>query len=296
MPQFAIVDAHLHIFDPARLTYPWHGSIPQLDRPFLLSDYDQHRATVDVERAVFLECDVAPQDRLGEAQWVTQEAQADARIQAIVASAPLENGASARPDLEALAELPLVHGVRRLIQDEPDDDFCVHPDFIAGVKLLAEFGFTFDICIQHRHMANAVKLTRSCPEVSFILDHIGKPAIGDGLLDPWRRHLRELADLPNVHCKMSGLVTAADHAASRAASPGAMTFAWTREQLRPYIDHVIESFGFDRVMYGGDWPVSTLAAKYPDWVAALDWATAGSSEEELQRLYRRNAIGFYRLS
>ena len=297
MPQFAIVDTHLHIWDPTRLKYPWHASVPQLDRPFLLSDYDEHRATVDVERMVFLECDVAPEDRLAEAQWVTQEAQADARIQAIVASAPLENGVSARPDLETLAELPLVHGIRRLIQDEPDVDFCVQPDFIAGVKLLPEFGFTFDVCIQHRHMANAVRLARSCPEVTFILDHIGKPGIGDGLLEPWRQHLRELADLPNVHCKVSGLVTAADHAESRAASgPGAMRFAWTREQLRPYIDHAIESFGFDRVMYGGDWPVSTLAAKYPDWVAVLDWATAGSTEEEMQNLYRRNAIAFYRLS
>jgi L-fuconolactonase len=225
VPQFAIVDTHLHIFDPTRLAYPWHGSIPQLDRPFLLSDFDEHRATVDVERMVFLECDVATYDRLAEAQWVTQEALADARIQAIVAAAPLENGAAARPDLEALAELPLVHGIRRLIQDEPDDDFCVQPDFIAGVKLLPELGFTFDICIQHRHMANAVRLARSCPEVRFILDYIGKPGIGEGVLEPWRRHLRELADLPNVHCKVSGLVTAADHAASRAASPAAMMFA-----------------------------------------------------------------------
>ena len=83
---------------------------------------------------------------------------------------------------------------------------------------------------------------------------------------------------------------------ARRQAPGAMRFAWTREQLRPYIDHVVECFGFDRVMYGGDWPVSSLAAKYPDWVAGLDWATAGSSEEEPQKLYRRNAIGFYRLT
>ena len=295
MPQFAIVDTHLHIFDPIRLTYPWHGTIPQLDGPFLLPDFDEHCASVDVERMVFVEC--GARDRVAEAQWVSQEAHADPRIQAIVASAPLEKGASARPDLEALAELPLVHGIRRLIQDEPDDDFCVRPDFIAGVKLLPEFGFTFDICIQHRHMANAARLARHCPEVRFILDHIGKPGIADGLLEPWQQHLRELADLPNVHCKVSGLVTEADNAESRANSdPAAMKFAWTREQLRPYIHHVIESFGFDRVMYGGDWPVSILAAKYPDWVAALDWATAGSSEEELQKLYRRNAIAFYRLS
>ncbi len=283
MPQFPIVDTHLHIWDPAKLSYPWHAGAPTLNRPFRLTDYDAHRAAVDVECMVFLECDVTPADRLPEATWVTEQAAADPRIKAIVASAPLENGAAAAADLQALADLPLVHGIRRLIQDEPDDDFCVRPDFVAGVKLLPEFGFTFDICVKHKHMANAVKLARQCPEVTFILDHIGKPGIRDGMLDPWRQNMRDLAALPNVHCKMSGLVTEADHQ------------SWTREQLRPFIDHVIECFSFDRVMYGGDWPVSTLAAKYPDWVATLDWALSGCSEGERRRIYRDNAIAFYRL-
>ncbi len=283
MPQLPIVDTHLHIWDPAKLSYPWHAGVPRLNRPFLLTDYDDHRANVDVECMVFLECDVVPADRLAEAKWVTATAQTDDRIQAIIPSAPLEGGAAARPDLEALAELPLVRGIRRLIQDEPDDDFCVRPDFVAGVKLLQEFGFTFEICIKHKHMANAVELARQCPEVTFILDHIGKPGIRDGLMEPWRRYLSELAALPNVHCKMSGLVTEADHE------------NWTRDHLRPYIDHVLDSFGFDRVMYGGDWPVSTLATKYPDWVATLDWATAGCTDEELRKLYRDNAKAFYRL-
>ncbi len=283
MPQFPVVDTHLHIWDPAKFSYPWHASAPTLSRPFLPADYDEHRATVEVERMVFLECDVAPTDRLAEAKWVTEQAALDPRIQTIVASAPLEKGAAAEGDLEALAELPLVRGIRRLIQDEPDDDFCVQPDFIAGVRLLPKFDLTFDICIKHRHLANTVRLVRECPEVTFILDHIGKPAIVDGLLDPWRSDLRDLAALPNVHCKMSGLVTEADHQ------------NWTREQLKPYIDHVMECFGFDRVMYGGDWPVSTLATTYPEWVATLDWALSGSTEEELRRLYRDNAIRFYRL-
>ena len=253
MPQFPIIDTHLHIWDPAKLSYPWHAGAPALNRPFLLADYDEHRAAVDVERMVFLECGVAPADRLPEATWVTEQAAADPRIQAIVASAPLENGVAAAADLQALAELSLVRGIRRLIQDEPDDDFCVRPGFVAGVKLLPEFGFTFDICVKHGQMANTVKLVRQCPDVTFILDHIGKPGIRDGLMEPWLQNMRYLAALANVHCKMSGLVTEAHHQ------------HWTRGQLKPYIDHVIECFGFDRVMYGGDWPVSTLAAKYPDW-------------------------------
>lgn len=284
MPQFPIIDTHLHIWDPAKLSYPWHDSVPPLNRPFLLTDYDEHRAAVDVEGMVFLECDVAPVDRLPEAKWVTEQAAADPRIRAIIASAPLEDGTAASADLQALADLPLVRGIRRLIQDEPADDFCVRPGFVAGVKLLPEFGFTFEICVKHRHLANAVKLVRQCPEVMFILDHIGKPGIRDGLLEPWRQDIRDLAALPNAHCKVSGLVTEADHQ------------NWTRDQLRPYIDHVIECFGFDRVMYGGDWPVSTLATKYPNWVATLDWAVSGCGEDEQRKLYRDNAVAFYGLS
>ncbi len=284
MPSFPIIDTHLHIWDPARLNYPWHASVPALNRPFLLGDFDEHRADTDVERMVFLECDVAPGDRLDEAKWVSECAAADHRIEAIIASAPLENGAEVEADLLALAELPLVRGIRRLIQDEPDDDFCVQPGFVEGVKRLPAHGFSFDICIKHRHMANAVELVRQCPEVSFILDHIGKPAVRDGLLEPWKQQLCAMAALPNVTCKMSGLVTEADHD------------HWTRDQLRPYIDHVIECFGFDRVMYGGDWPVSTQATRYPEWVATLDSALSGCSADELRRIYRENAIAFYRLS
>ena len=126
-------------------------------------------------------------------------------------------------------------------------------------------------------------MMRKCPEVSFILDHIAKPGIKAGLLDPWRAHIREMAALPNVVCKLSGVTTEADHK------------TWTRDQLRPYIDHVIESFGPDRILYGGDWPVSELAGSYLQWLATLDWATAGFSPADKRKLFRDNAIKAYRL-
>ncbi|MGH6944594.1 MAG: amidohydrolase family protein, partial [Geminicoccaceae bacterium] len=122
-----------------------------------------------------------------------------------------------------------------------------------------------------------------CPEVRFVLDHIGKPAIRDGLLDPWRDHLRQLAAMQNVWCKLSGVVTEADHA------------SWTREQLRPYVEHAVECFGFERVMYGADWPVSELTHRYPTWVEILEWILAGCTEAELRKVFRDNAIAFYRL-
>jgi L-fuconolactonase len=132
-------------------------------------------------------------------------------------------------------------------------------------------------------MPNVLKMVRQCPEVRFVLDHIGKPGIKAGIIDPWRRHMKELAALPNVVCKISGVTTEADHK------------NWTREQLKPYIAHSIESFGFDRCMYGGDWHVSELAGSYPQWVEIVDWVIEGATPAEKRKLFRDNAIRDYRL-
>ena len=189
-----------------------------------------------------------------------------------------------RPDaLDRLAEIPEVKGVRRMIQLEPDLEFCVRPEFVRGVQLLERYGLSFDICISHIQMANTIELVRQCPNVQFVLDHIGKPDIAAGLMEPWKAELAELARIPNVRCKLSGTVTEADHE------------GWTPNDLRPYIDHVVESFGFDRVMFGGDWPVVLLAAPYTRWVETLESALSGSSEDELRMVFRDNAIEFYRL-
>jgi L-fuconolactonase len=128
-----------------------------------------------------------------------------------------------------------------------------------------------------------IELVRRCPEVRFVLDHIGKPAIRDDRLDPWRADIERLAALPNVWCKLSGVVTEADHS------------AWTREQLRPYIRHAAEQFGFDRLLFGSDWPVSELTHRYAEWVEIIAWALADCSEIERRKLFRDNAIAFYRL-
>ena len=284
MPSFPIVDTHVHLWDPAELHLPWIDGVPQLQRPNLVADYDEARGPVEVDKIVFLEVGVAPEMRLDEARWVAGLAAAEPRLQGMVASAPIEIGAAVEDHLAQLSEHHILRGIRRLIQDEPDVAFCVQPDFIAGVQRLPKFGLTFDICIYHPQAANAVRLVRQCPDVEFILDHIGKPAIKDGLLDPWRQDITALAALPNVHCKISGMATEADRA------------NWTRDDLRPYFDHVIGAFGFDRVIFGGDWPVATLATAYPRWVETVEWAVTGSSDDELRKLFRDNAIRFYRLS
>jgi L-fuconolactonase len=279
----AVIDSHVHLYDPAALSYPWMADIPQLNKPHSPADFAAVCGPVRVEGFIFVEVDTAPGDRLAEAEWVTALALRDDRIKAIVAAAPIELGNAARADIENLRALPLVRGVRRLIQSEPDPDFCIRPDFVAGVRLLAEYDFSFDICVYHHQLGAAVELAKRCGQVRFVLDHVGKPDIRTGSLDPWREHIRAMAELPNVWCKLSGMATEADHQ------------AWTREDLRPYIDHVVECFGFDRLMFGGDWPVSTLATDYPRWVDTVLWATDSCSESERRQLFRDTAAGFYRL-
>ncbi len=283
MPAFPIIDTHLHLWDLGRLRYPWLDSVPQLNRNHLIEDYRRACGPVQVSKMVFLQCECDSSQFQQEADWVTEVSKQDPRIRGIVSWAPLEKGHDATADLTRLAANPLIKGIRRIIQFEADQEFCLKPDFVRGVQSLARHNLSFDLCINHRQLANTLKLVRLCPNVRFIMDHIAKPDIKAGLLDPWRAEMKELSRLPNVWCKLSGLVTEADFA------------QWTPAQLRPYIDHVIASFGFDRVMFGGDWPVSTQASDYPRWVNVLDEALAGTSPDEQHKLYVRNAEKFYRI-
>ena len=283
MPDFPIIDSHVHLTDPKRLGYAWTKNAPSLGRQVLPADFIAAAAPVKIDRFVFVEVDVDFPQHLDEAAWISGLAQADKRLAGMVACLPLERGPAVAGDLDRLRSYKPLRAVRRLIQNQSDPDFCIRPDFIAGLKLLAPHDIAFDICIFHHQLPNATKMVRQCPEVRFVLDHIGKPAIKAGLVDPWRQHLKELAALPNVHCKISGVATEADHR------------NWTREQLKPYIAHAIETFGFDRVMYGGDWHVLELAATYPQWVEIVDGVVDGTTREEKRKLFRDNAIDFYRL-
>lgn len=282
MPDFPIVDSHVHLYDPGRIRYGWMQGT-KLDAPHLLAELDQARGGVEVGGIVWIEVAADPGQHEQEASLIAGLAAGDPRIMGMVAAAPLEHGDAVKADLEKLAALPRVKGVRRLLQGEPDPEYCLRPGFIEGVRLLPHYGLSFDLCVYHHQLYNVIELVRCCPEVSFILDHIGKPAIREGRLDPWRADIERLAALPNVWCKLSGVVTEADHA------------AWTRDQLRPYIRYVAEQFGFDRLLFGSDWPVSELTHRYADWVEIVAWALADGSADERRKLFRDNAIAFYRL-
>lgn len=279
----AIIDSHIHFWKPGELQYDWLADYPTINRSFSPADLARQANQANLEKIVFVQSDCLPAQGLKEVEWVMALAQEEPRIQAIVAFAPLEEGSTAGEYLRALTAYPLVKGVRRLIQSERAG-FCLQPDFVKGVQLLAEFNYSFDLCIFHYQLDDAIKLVEQCPQVSFVLDHLGKPAIKARLLDPWREEIKRLASFPNVACKLSGAVTEADWS------------QWTPADLQPYIDHIIQSFGTDRVMYGGDWPVSLLATTYQTWLKTLDTATGELSAVEKEKLFYQNAGTFYKLS
>ena len=284
MPDFPIIDAHVHLADPKRFGYAWTQHAPSLNRTVLPADLFKAAAPVQIEKFVFVEVDVDMPQHVAEAEWIDGLAKAEPRLAGMVAALPLEQGKAVEAELETIATLKTARGIRRLIQNQADPDFCIQPKFIEGLKLLPRHDLVFDICVFHRHMPNVLKMVRQCPDVRFVLDHIGKPGIKDGISEPWRQHMKELAALPNVICKISGVSTEADHQ------------NWTREQLKPYIAHAIDAFGFDRCMFGGDWHVLELAGTYPQWVSVVDWVVEGATAEEKRKLFRETAIRTYRLS
>jgi len=282
---FPIVYAHVHLWNPEQFGMPWLADIPRLNRPYGLQDYREQTRGLPIIAMVYVEVGVEPQEALREARYVVGLAREEPRLQAIVAAAPIERGDAVREHLESLVAIsPLIKGVRRNLQDEAEPDFCLQPDFVTGVRLLAEYQLSFDLCIKHRQLPYVIELVRDCPDTAFILDHLGKPDIKQQLLDPWQADMRKLAELPNVTCKISGMVTEADHV------------GWQPADLEPFINVVLGAFGEDRVMFGSDWPVALLASSYQRWFETLEALTVRLPVSTRRKLWAENARRFYRMT
>jgi L-fuconolactonase len=174
-----------------------------------------------------------------------------------VAQAPLDKGQGCRPELDHLVRAaPLVSGVRRLLQDEPPG-FVTDPSLVAGVRLLAERGLTMDLCVRQHQLDEVVELVDRCPDVLFVLDHLGKPRVTDEDRPIWAASISRLAAHPNVRCKLSGIFSEAPPDRRRMSA------------LRPWLEHALEAFGPRRCMFGSDWPVLTAVAGYDEWCDAV---------------------------
>jgi predicted TIM-barrel fold metal-dependent hydrolase len=278
-----IVDTHQHLWDKDLFHYAWLQPLPVLDRSFRLSDYSEATRGMDIVKTVFVECDVGEAQVLDEASHVLRLASnADNRIAGVVASGrPEKDGFEAY--LDKVSGHPKLKGIRRILHTHPDE-LGEGRLFIENVTRLATYGLSFDLCVLARQLPVALNLVSQCPDVLFVLDHCGVPDVKAQALDPWRAHIRELSSLPNVSCKISGLVAYANPA------------NWQAEDLRPFVDHAIESFGWDRVMFGSDWPVCNLTASYGRWVKTLMSLTHAAGEANQKKLFHDNAIRIYRLS
>lgn len=277
-----VVDAHVHFWDPAALDYPWLEGLPALHRPFLPTDYRETVGAVPVEAVVFVEANPRPDQGLAEARFVERLADAEPRLAGIVAFVDLADAHGLDRRLDALLQVRRLVGVRHNIQGNPPG-FCLQPSFVEGVREVGRRGLAFDLCATHDQLGEVVELVRRCPETRMVLDHCGKPAIREGLREPWAEWIERLARFERVECKLSGLLTEADPE------------GWRGEELLPYAAHVAACFGTGRLMYGSDWPVLTLAGGYSEWYHFTRRFAGGWDREELARFYSGNALRFYDL-
>ena len=277
------VDAHHHVWDPTRRRLPWldHEGIEALRRPFGAEELAPQAAAAGVSATVVV-------------QTLSDEAETREML-ALAAASPLVAGVVGWVDLtapdvdEAVARVREEPGgeclvaVRHQIHDEPDVEWLGRRDVRRGLRAVAEAGLVYDLLLLPVHLRPALDAVRALPEGRFVLDHLAKPPVAAGELEPWRADLRALAAEPNVDAKLSGLVTEADHA------------GWTVEDLRPYADEALTAFGPDRVMFGSDWPVCTLAASFAEWVEAAEALTAGLSAAERDAVWGGTARRAYAL-
>jgi predicted TIM-barrel fold metal-dependent hydrolase len=271
-----ILDTHLHLIYPDRFSYPWLKSAPEINRAWHAEDYWAEAVPLGVESALHMEVDVTEPEIAAESAFVLG---IDRVAGAIASGRPERSGFEQH--LEAMQALGRVKGIRRLIQGQPAE-MSQTQTFIDNVRLLPRYGMTFDICCKSHELMLAEALVAACPATQFILDHCGNPKIGEREWESWTTRMERIAAMPNIVCKVSGILAN-------------VTPDWTLDEVRPYVEFVIETFGWDRVVWGSDHPVVTLFADLTKWVEASREIVSGASIEEQEKLFFRNAERVYRI-
>ncbi|MDT9684457.1 amidohydrolase family protein [Streptomyces sp. TRM76323] len=278
-----LVDAHHHVWDLAVRDQPWldgPGTAP-LRRTFTADDLAPAARAAGVRATVVVQTVTVP----GETGELLALADRHPLVGAVVGWIDL-TAPDVADRLAALRALPGGHrlaGIRHQVQDEPDPDWLLRPAVLRGLAALAAAGLVYDLVVRPPHLPAATRAAALLPGLTFVLDHLGKPPVASGALEPWAGHVRALAALPNTVCKLSGLVTEADHA------------TWTTADLRPYADTVLDAFGPARLMFGSDWPVCLLAARYDEVVTAARDLTARLSPAERAAVFADTATRVYGL-
>ncbi len=270
------LDSHQHFWSYDAAQYPWIPKGSPLHRDWLPPDLAPLLAAAGLDGCIAVQA----RQTVEESRWLLTLADHAPVIKGVVGWADLRSP-KVGDELAELAQHPSFVGVRHVVQDEPEDDFMLGADFLRGIGMLRAHRLTYDILIQPRQLPSAIAIARRFPDQRFVLDHIAKPPIKAGTLSPWREQIRELAQSPNVLCKVSGMVTEADMK------------AWQTADIRPYLDVVFAAFGEDRLMFGSDWPVCLLAADYARVFALVRDYIAPLSAEAQAKVLGGNAERFY---
>lgn len=279
-----VIDSHHHLWDTRLMPYAEFADVPPLNRPFTLPDLLPELSANGVSSTVCVEAASAGADGRREATWLRDQFSDAPVVAGVVAWAPVED-----PNLEQyLSELisifgPLLVGIRRSFECDPAD-FPREDSVVAGVQTVGRFGYPFDLVLNPPSLPAAAELVNRSPDVQFVLDHMGKPEIRAGEMHPWRGDIEVISRSPNVVCKISGLSTQADHK------------SWTLDDLRPYLDHAVDCFGWERLLFGSDWPVTTISGGYKRWLKAMHEYLAEVSPDDQAKFFGMNCRRVYRLS
>jgi L-fuconolactonase len=274
-----IIDSHQHFweYNPAR--HSWiSDEMKILRRDYLPENLESCLQAGGIKGGVAVQAHMSE----SETDYLLQCAAGHSFIKGVVGWVDLCS-AGVQERLEYFSKNPLLKGIRHIIQDEPDDFFMLRPDFQNGISLLSRYGLCYDILVYPRQLPAAIELVRRFPEQRFVLDHIAKPQISNGIDPQWEWHIRQLGSLPNVFCKLSGMVTETRR------------FRWIREEFYPFMDIVMQAFGPDRLMFGSDWPVCLLAATYEEVTDIVTAYLRAFTQKERQAVMGLNAVRCYGL-
>ncbi len=280
-----IMDTHQHLWDFRRFQPPWLKDVPALNRSHTLADYRKAAAGLNIVKAIYMEVDVAVDQQQQEADYLIElcRSRKSSTVAAVVSGRP------ASPNFAAYARQfqgsPYIKGIRQVLQvPECERGYCLQPAFVKSIQLLGDLGLSYDVCMRREELSDGAKLVDLCPKTRFVLDHCGNADAHAADQESWRRDITELAKRPNLICKVSGII--------RTCKPGEDK----ARALEPIVRHVLDSFGWDRVVFGSDWPVCDLGGSLKEWVTALRWIVRDASPEQQRKLFYDNAARFYRVS
>lgn len=278
---YGLIDTHLHIWDLERGDYPWLSPAAGiLNRTYAIGEVESARRAASVDGAILIQAANNRRDT----ELMLESMAGHPWILGVVGWVDLLAGARVHDEAAAQRSTGRVVGIRHLIHDEPDPDWIVRATVLDGLKVLAEVGLTFDVVsVTPRHLAHVATVADAVPGLSLIIDHLSKPPIASGDLTEWRRLMAAAAEYPNVYAKVSGLDTAG------------VPETWTVDDLRPAFEHALETLGADRLMYGGDWPISILGGGYARQHAAFTALIAELSQDEQRAIKSATAIRVYGL-